>query len=392
MGETWQDRALAAARCLVGLVLLLLAAAMIAPAHAAERRIALVIGNADYDAANALTNPVNDARLMRGTLESVGFEVVYRENVGKVEMERAISVFADKLYTAGSSGVALVYYAGHGLQSNGENFLLPVDINIQRESDLRFAAVRASDILAQMEAAQSGVKIVILDACRDNPFTTRFASGRGGRGLAEIGLGSSEFLVAYAATSGNVAEDGYSDSANSPYASALARRLATPNSEIMNTFRLVRIDVSAATREKQLPEARTTMRRQFYFVGGPANTEMDQPLDTPVNLAQNNAPKLQDIVGQWCEAGRGRGVSLGIAAGALTYGIGGQQKSYSVAGINPTGPKVEVKWLNRGEAVTFEFGDFDSKGRAMTQLRGRQGDGEWKDYNIRFRRCGVASK
>jgi hypothetical protein len=373
---------------LIGAMLIVIAIGT-APARAEEKRIALVIGNADYEQGNTLTNPVNDARLIRQTLESLNFEVVYRENVSKTDMERAISVFADKLYNAGSSGVALFYYAGHGLQSNGENFLLPVDISVARESDLRFAAVRASDVLAQMEAAQSMVKIVILDACRDNPFTTKFGSGRGGRGLAEIGLGSSEFFIAYAATSGNVADDNYGDSRNSPYAAALARRLATPGSEISNTFRLIRIDVSAATSQRQLPEARTTMRREFYFTGAPPRRAMEEAAVTAAPQLAMLVPKASDIVGTWCEAGRGRGVLLGIDRDALTYSFGGQKTRYNVVDIKElSDAKIQVAWFNRGEKVVFEFGDFDSKGMMMTQLRGRQGDAsDWKEYNLRFRKC-----
>jgi hypothetical protein len=354
-----------------------------------ERRIALVIGNATYPGVTTLTNPVNDAKLMRQTLEKLGFEVIYRENADKSTMERAISVFTDKLFAAGSSGVALVYYAGHGLQSNGENYLLPTDINIVRESDLRFGAIRSSDVLAQMEAAQSQIKIVILDACRDNPFATRFGGGKSNRGLAETSLGNSEFFVAYAATAGNTADDGDGDGVNSPYAASLAKRLLMSGSEISNTFRLVRVDVSSATREKQLPETRTTMRREFYFAGAPANRPVDTAMAAPPQRLVLLTPEATNLIGRWCEAGRGRGVGLGIDDKNINYSVAGESTRFSVTAIRPLpDAKIALDWVNRGKQVTFEFGDFDSKGMMMTQIRGRSGpDGEWKDYNIRFRKC-----
>ena len=143
------------------LVVRILAAVMISfavaccPAAAAtEQRIALVIGNARYEAGGTLANPVNDARLIRSTLERLNFDVVYREDATKAEMEKAIQQFTDRLAKAGSQGVGLVYYAGHGMQSGGENYLLPVDIRLSREADLRFYGVRAGDVLAQMDFDQ----------------------------------------------------------------------------------------------------------------------------------------------------------------------------------------------------------------------------------------------
>jgi hypothetical protein len=374
-----------------GLFLLLVALAFNAfgtsQAFAAEQRIALVIGNADYESIGSLSNPVKDARLIRQTLESLKFEVVYRENVSRDEMQRAISVFSDKITRAGSEGIALFYYAGHGVQSNGENFLLPTDLLIQRESELRFAAIRVNDVMAQMDGASTGIKIAILDACRDNPFGSRLGGGKAGGGLAEVGLGNSEFFVAFAATAGNTADDG--NTTNSPYALALARRLPTLDSELSNTFRLVRIDVSAATGNKQFPEARTTMRREFYFAGERKTAKEDQPMLSQIPLSDTVVANPQDLAGIWCEAGRGAGVKLGVADNALSFLISGQKIQYNIDAVTalPNG-RVQLVWRDRNGPVTFEFGEFDSRRARMTQLRGRKGnDGEWKDYNVRYKRC-----
>ena len=219
-------------------------------AAATEQRIALVIGNATYEAGGTLANPVNDARLIRSTLEQLDFDVVYRENANKAEMEKAIQQFTDRLAKAGSQGVGLVYYAGHGMQSGGENYLLPVDIRLVEKPTSVFTAC-AGDVLAQMDSTNAPVKIVILDACRDNPFANSFGAGMP-RGLAEVSLGSTEFFVLYAATAGNVAMDGRG--ANSPFALALASRLGTPNSDLSDAFQLVTNDVSIATGNHQRPD------------------------------------------------------------------------------------------------------------------------------------------
>lgn len=240
---------------------------VVSPAQAAGARIALVIGNSNYTTITRLKNPARDARLIRQTLrDKLGFEVIYAENAGKAQLERAIARYGARLATAGADAVAVFYYAGHGVQSGGENFLLPVDIIIDREAELVLRSVRAEDVLRQMQGARAATKIVILDACRDNPFAARFKM-TGGTGLGDIALGNTEFIIGYAATAGLSAEDG--DGRNSPYAVALAQHLATPNKEIFEILRLVRKDVATVTEGRQLPEARTTLLRTLYLNGAP---------------------------------------------------------------------------------------------------------------------------
>jgi hypothetical protein len=376
---------------------LVLFVGMSAPAAAAEQRIALVIGNSSYTDIAALKNPVSDARLMRTTLRGLGFEVIYRENATKADLEKAVSQFGQRLSQVGKQSVALFYYAGHGIQSGGENFLLPIGAPIVREADLRVHAVRAEDVLAQMESSQSGAKIVILDACRDNPFKVRFRI-TGGDGLADISLGNAEFTMAYAATAGNSAEDG--DGANSPYAAALARRLATPDTEIFDMLRLVRIDVSQATGGRQLPEVRSTMQQEFYFnrkAGAPAQQVAVAAPSAPAATRVPTTPgptaavaaRPPEILGKWCQATRGAAAfSLGISQASLEYSLQGQKLRYGVRSIQSPSPGVvELRWLRRDIPVLFEFGQFSADGRSMTQLRGREADGDWKSYNTRFQRC-----
>lgn len=369
------------------LTLFWLLTALFTPTQAAERRIALVIGNSAYAHTTSLPNAMGDAQLLRDTLKKLNFEVVYSENATKADMRKALADFSNRLKSAGPSGVAMFYYAGHGIQSGGENYLLPVDISIQREADLGTAGIRANEILAAMEDAKSATKIIVLDACRNNPFKNTLGAGAP-KGLADMSLGNTDFFVSYAATAGNVAYDG--DGGHSPYATALARRLETPNMDISNTFRLVRVDVSDATSNRQLPEVRTTMRKLFAFVG---KVDDDAPASTSpiaeVRMAMLS-PTTRNLVGKWCEATRGRATVLDISPKKLQYVAEGAKISYDVSGIEPQ-PKgrLEVSWINKSDPMIFEFGEFDPDGNAMTQIRGRRAkDLAWKEYFLRFRRCG----
>jgi len=354
-------------------------------AQAAEARIALVIGNGDYAQITPLRNPLNDARLMRRTLQDkLGFEVIYVEDASREAMDRAIARFGARLGEAGEGAVAMFYYAGHGVQSGGENFLLPVDITIAREADLPLRAVRAEDVLRQMEAAPSAVKIVILDACRDNPFAARFKM-LSGTGLADIALGNTEFTIGYAATAGRSAEDG--DDVNSPYAQALARHLPEASKEIFEVFRLVRYDVATATGGRQLPEARTTMLKQLYLnrAGSAVEVASAEP------PARAGIPDGFELKGRWCQAGRSAGpaFSMTITDSDIQYDLGETKARYGVRSIAPTGAgSLQMHWLNKQTPMVFEFGEFSSDGRSMTQLRGRDEiANDWKTYDRRFRRC-----
>jgi hypothetical protein len=357
-------------------------------AYGAEARIALVIGNNAYEHVSPLANSRNDARLIRQTLEKLNFEVIYRENVTTAEMADVVKKFGDRLKDSGSSAVALFYYAGHGVQSNGQNYLLPINFNLQRESDLRVDAVAAADVLETIDASGARTKIVILDACRNNPFSTKLAGTSIGSGLADIGLRSSEFFVAFAATAGNVAEDGISE--NSPYAQALARRLGTKDSELANTFRLVRIDVSAATQQKQLPESRSTMRQEFFFTGTPENRGIETASTGDTPKVEFKIPGTQDIIGKWCSGRRGAGIAFDIRRDELQFIMGKQVAKFGVQKISSLADaRIQVLWKDLKGEVIFEFGQFNATGTMMTQLRGKKtGDEEWKDYNLRLRKCG----
>ncbi len=230
------------------MILMVLAVASMAPAQA-DGRVALVIGNADYGAAiGPLKNPANDAKLIADTLESLGFKVDLVLNADQRTMKRAVKSFGAKLLASGSDAIGLFYYAGHGVQVDGENYLIPVGAEIAGEGDVSIEAISASDVLAQMRYAGNAINLVFLDACRNNPLTRSFRSSE--RGLARLDAPRGSF-VGYSTAPGEVAEDG--PGANSPYALALAAELQKPGESVDTAHRNVRSKVLAATGKRQTP-------------------------------------------------------------------------------------------------------------------------------------------
>lgn len=229
----------------------------------AEKRIALVIGNAAYDGSlPSLPNPVRDAKLIGDALKKVGFEVILVRDASQKEMKRAIAQFGDEIVAGGADVTALFYYAGHGLQVEGANYLVPVSAEIEKEGDVDLESVAADSILRQMEHSGARTSIVILDACRNNPLSRGFRSAS--RGLARMETPNGSFL-AYSTAPGDVAADG--DGKNSPFAKALAAEMVKPNQAIEETFRNVRIGVMQATNQQQTPWDSSSMLVPFYFAG-----------------------------------------------------------------------------------------------------------------------------
>lgn len=222
-----------------------------------ENRLALVVGNAAYKS-SPLRNPVNDAFDMARTLRTLGFEVIHEENANQRTMENAISRFGRQLRKQG--GVGLFYFAGHGIQVNGRNYLIPIDANIETESDVRFEAVDAGRVLGKMEDADNDLNIVILDACRDNPFARSFRTSSKGLARMDAPKGS---LIAYATAPGSVAADG--EQRNGIYTEYLLKHMTTPGSKVEEVLKRVRVDVINETNEKQIPWEASSLTGEFYF-------------------------------------------------------------------------------------------------------------------------------
>ena len=227
----------------------------------AEPRIALVMGNSNYGKEiGSLPNPVNDAALMARALQQTGFQVVKVTDADWKQMKRAIQEFGDRLTAAGPQATGLFFYAGHGVQVQGMNYLVPVGADISKEADVKIETVSADDVLEQMEFAGSRVNIVILDACRNNPVGRSVRSVS--RGLAPMDSVRGTF-IAYSTSPGSVAADGAG--ANSPYTAALAKTIVQPGLGIEEAFRDVRGQVMAATEEKQVPWDSSSLTAPFFF-------------------------------------------------------------------------------------------------------------------------------
>jgi uncharacterized caspase-like protein len=230
----------------------------------AGKRIALVIGNGAYTKAPPLKNPPNDARDMAATLRTLGFDVASGINTNQRDMKRLIREFGQKL-KAGGSG--LFYYAGHGVQSKGRNYLIPIDADIQSEAEVEDSGVDASLVLNYMDDAQNGLNIVILDACRNNPFSRSFRSAS--EGLAQVDAPTGT-LIAYATAPGRVASDGTGQ--NGLYTSELLKQMRVPGLSATDMFMRVRAEVMKQTSSKQVPWEASSLVGTFYFTAGANST------------------------------------------------------------------------------------------------------------------------
>jgi hypothetical protein len=232
----------------------------------ADKRVALIIGNSAYVRANKLINPENDAKDLADALRKLNFEVILKTNLDKRGLDGALEEFERKIQSADT---AMFFFAGHGLQYRGRNFLLPTDANLEDEVSLRYNTLAIDDVRDALSAA-SGVKILILDACRDNPLAKTLLSRSTAnsrsfgftRGLARLDRADG-MVIAYATQADQVAQDG--SGRNSPFSSALVRRLLEPNLEIATLFRRVAQDVYEQTGGRQRPELSISLLQDFYL-------------------------------------------------------------------------------------------------------------------------------
>jgi uncharacterized caspase-like protein len=239
----------------------------------AETRIALIIGNSNYVNANLrLTNPANDAAAMELALKNSGFKVIVKLNARRLDFYHAVDEFAAMILRDPHS-VGLFYYAGHGVQADGVNYLIPVDAEIQSSADLEANAFDIARVLRAMQAAQNEMNIVILDACRDNPLRRTRSTARG---LARLDAPSGTF-IAYAAAPGQTADEG-SSGANGVFTSELLKAMALPSLPLEQMFKKVITGVRGATRGAQTPWFEASIQGDFYF--HPTN-----PQALPVNMS-----------------------------------------------------------------------------------------------------------
>jgi formylglycine-generating enzyme required for sulfatase activity len=265
-----------------------MAASLLPAALCGQNKYALVIGNGAYTNITRLNNPVNDAGDMRAALSDLGFTVDTVINGSRVQMENAIERLKNRL-SAARNTYGLIFYAGHGVQSGGENYLIPVDADIRSESYLRDRAVPVGAMLDELNQAGNELNVVVLDACRDNPFSWRRSAGRG---LQVMANQPADSIIVYATSAGSTAADG--EGRNGLFTGQLLKNLKTPGLEVSEVFRLTGGDVARASEGRQRPAT----YNQFYgtaYLGrppapAPAATPAPAPTPVPAQTAARPAP------------------------------------------------------------------------------------------------------
>ncbi|MCK1543237.1 caspase family protein [Bradyrhizobium sp. 179] len=262
--------------------------APVAPASTAlqgpEQRVALVIGNANYQNAPHLANPDDDAQSMAQFLNSAGFEVVAATDLTQNDMLRVVQDFSAKVASRGPNTVAMVYYAGHGVQLAGENYLVPVDAKVSSPTELVNNSVRLVDVMSTLETIPSRMRIVILDACRNNPFPQ---VNDAGRGLAIVDAPNGS-IVGYSTAPGAEALDG--TNGHSPYTQAFLNVAREPNVPIEQLFKRVRLQVNQTTSGAQIPWESSSLTSDFTFFGDTAVAANRAPVKAPVVQMASNLP------------------------------------------------------------------------------------------------------
>jgi uncharacterized caspase-like protein len=381
--------------------ILLTAAGVIASsvlANAAASRVALVIGNSAYRNVSVLVNPVNDAKLMADTLQSLGFTLVgggAQLDLDKAAFDTVVQTFGRQLQGA---EVGLFYYAGHGVQVRGGNYLVPVNANPQREVDVDFQMFDTNLVLRQMEGSGTKLNLVILDACRNNPF--------GGRGLRSVTTGLAQMqapegtLISFATQPGNVAVDG--TDGHSPYTKALAATMRTPGRGLFEVFNDVGLSVKHDTAGSQQPWLSSSpIAGNFYFAGlstgphndAPAVTKSDEVAALQERLKaleekiktkpepkvavvappiQNlSAPSFRSIAGKWC--GETSNYIFSKETLSVVFHDGQPTRNFKITDYQYAPGKVTVHWIGKGGKVFTDFSEFGSDGRTMAQQKNNAG-------------------
>jgi hypothetical protein len=275
-------------------IIAMLAGFAAAPAAAEGKRVALVIGNGTYRSVPALPNPPNDAADIAAGFRRLGFAVTLITNGSFDEMRRGLITFGRD---AAGADMAAVYFAGHGMEIAGENWLIPVDAELKKDSDAANEAISLRTVMLQV-ATTTSLGLVILDACRNNPFAAKMQRALAQRAAATGGLGRIEpvgnVLVAYAARDGTTALDG--DGRNSPFTAALLHNLETPGVEVTFMFRNVRDDVMEATANEQQPFVYGSLSRKAIYLAGPPSPD-NQAAATQANAAPSAAPSPAPALG-----------------------------------------------------------------------------------------------
>jgi len=311
------------------------------------RRLALVIGNNDYRNQQQLRNSVNDANAIGSTLRDLGFTVDIRLNLTMVQLEEAAEAF---IASVRPGDVALFYYSGHGMQVGEQNYLIPVDFDARTAADAKYKAYAAGRMQDNLEAAGASLQILILDACRDNPF--RSLRGAGG-GLAAMQAGKGTY-VAFATAPGRTADDNVSGG-NGLFTAALLEAIRTPGLTLDQVFNRVRAGVSSA-RPEQVPWSASSVVGDFHFTGGPSRIE------APARAPRLPEPLSPDLSGTWTSSlGTFTVVQTGSHVRMLNQSPSPQ---YAQARVKPGDPELDMELTGSDPTGTAYI--YDRRCKALT--------------------------
>jgi hypothetical protein len=262
----------------------------------AESRVALVMGQSAYRAVPALPNAGNDGKRMAELLTNAGFDVTAAPDLSQSDMRLTISDFAAKVAASGPDTVALVFYAGHGLQIDGENYLVPVDVDPKREADIPLQAVRLNDLMNTLGALPTRMRIVMLDACRNNPFPALNQTAGHGLAIVDTKAGAPGSFISYSTSPGSEAEDGNGD--DSPYTTAVLAVAKEPNLTIEEVLKRVRVAVSQATEGRQIPWESSSLTADFKFFSGDTGQQGSAAPKPPAKVARSTDDWRRDLQGK----------------------------------------------------------------------------------------------
>jgi len=314
-------------------------------------RVALVIGNASY-LTGPLNNTVNDARAMAIVLESSGFDVLLHENVtNQNEMKRAVREFGMKLKTGGT---ALFYYSGHGMQVKGFNYLIPTQAVMNIEQEIEYEALDMGFVLAYMESAKSAVNIVILDACRNNPFARSFRDTK--QGLSSM-VAPTGTMVAYSTAPGSIASDGEEEFGL--YTKALLSHMQRPGLKVEDVFKSVRADVLEKSHGQQTPWESSSLVGDFYFHRGDG-TEVTTQMDIPVYTYPMTVARQEQ-----------RTETSQASLQKTTYEVPATGSPIPSGAIKSSGIKVRFKWRVTSDGTYYiKVGNQEISAETVYELRG----------------------
>lgn len=317
-----------------------------------NNKTALIIGNSTYKDA-PLKNPENDAKVIGETLRELGFDVLQYTNLDKEGMKRAMRQFSEKLKE--NPGVGLFYYAGHGIQADGNNYLVPVNSNVEEQFEIEFECIEADRALAVMEYSNNPFNVVIMDACRNNPFRS-FSRGAGDVGFVAPRNPPTGSIVAFATQPGKTASDG--TGSNGLYTQELVKAMKTPGIPIEEVFKQVRINVSRMSDAKQVPQEWSSLMGDFYFKEKPAPVQnVIQPTNSETNTVtiDNSEPQ--------------------ISFGTATKIVGSIELTTMMSGIFYMDGKVKNNGVAIGTGLVIPINDV-TIGAHTLELRGQTGT--WK--------------